>query len=264
MYLWILAGTLGAWLLAAPAPAEELASVNGKSITTEAFMQKLAETPPTLKDSMTTPEGRRELLDILIANELLYQEAVKRHLEKDAATREKIRKARRSALVEAMMERLTAQKTSGSALKNHYESHREAFREVRASHILVEKEEEAQNLKEALDSGADFSEMARKVSRDGRSGPVGGDLGYFTKGRMIPAIAEAAFRLLANQISPPVKSPYGYHLVKVTDVREAKRFEELPPPILDEVKRAVLQEAIQALRAANKVTVNTEKLKRLR
>ncbi len=81
---------------------------------------------------------------------------------------------------------------------------------------------------------------------------------------MIPEIAAAAFKMQANQISDPVKSSYGFHIIKVTDLREARRFEELPSPILDEVKRTILQAEIQVLRSANKVTVNTETLKRFR
>jgi peptidyl-prolyl cis-trans isomerase C len=259
-----LIGLIGAGLVAATALADELAAVNGRPITTEAFRQKLAELPANMKDSINTPEGRREVLDILITRELLYQEAVKRHLEKDRSIQEKLAEARRSVLVAGMMDRLTARMAVGDTLKNYYEAHRNEFREVRASHILVQKEEEARALKQQLDAGADFGELARKYSKDARSGPAGGDLGYFTSGRRIPEIANAAFRLPVNAVSEPVKSSYGYHLIKVTDARETKPFEELPAPVLEEVKRAVLQEEIQTLRKANTVTVNTEKLNPLR
>jgi peptidyl-prolyl cis-trans isomerase C len=257
-------GVIGAGLIVGSALADELASVNGKPITTEAFKQKLAAMPANLKDSINTAEGRQEVLDILITRELLYQEAVKRHLEKEQAIQDKMAEARRTVLVEAMMDRLTDRMAAGNTLKNYYESHRNNFREIRASHILVEKEEEARTLKQQLNAGADFAELARKFSKDERSGPAGGDLGYFTKGRMIPEIATAAFALPVNAISDPVKSSYGYHLIKVTDAREAERFEALPTPVLEEVKRAVLQEEIQALRNANAVTVDTEKLNQLR
>ncbi|MBI3610219.1 MAG: peptidylprolyl isomerase [Nitrospirae bacterium] len=264
MRFWILIGAVAISLVGGTALAEELAVVNGKAITTEALMQKLDELPPNTKELMNTEEGRREILDVLIARELLYQEAVKRQMEKEKETQAKMAEARRTVLVEAMMIRLSTQNGAGDALKKYYESHRDEFREVRASHILVEKEEDARRLKEQLNSGVDFADMARKASKDGRSGPAGGDLGFFTKGRMIPGIAAVAFRLPINQISEPVKTPYGYHLVKVTDAREAKRFEELPTTVLDDVKRAVLQEAIEALRTSSKVTVNTERLKRMR
>jgi peptidyl-prolyl cis-trans isomerase C len=260
----IFIGVLFAGFIVGTARADDLASVNGTIITTDMFMQKLAELPANMKDSINTPEGRLEILDILIARELLYQEAVKRHLEKEKMIRAKMAEARRTVLVEGMMDRLMSRKVSGDALKNYYESHRDDFREVRASHILVEKEEEARALKRRLDSGADFAELARNVSKDARSGPAGGDLGYFTKERMIPEIAATAFKLRVNQISEPVRSSYGYHLVKLTDIREAKKFDELSPPVLDEVRRAVLQKEIKALRAANEVTVDTQKLNRLK
>ncbi|MBI3994960.1 MAG: peptidylprolyl isomerase [Nitrospirae bacterium] len=264
MRLGVLFGVIVAGFIGGAAFADELASVNGKAVTAEEFIKKLGELPPSMKDSINTPEGRREILDILIAREILYQEAVKRQMEKEKEVQAKMAEARRTVLVEAMMDRLMAQKSSGPALKNYYSSHRNEFREVRASHILAENEEEARNLKQQLSAGADFAELARRASRDTRSGPAGGDLGYFTKGRMVPEIAAVAFAMRVNQISDPVRTSYGYHLVKVTDAREAKSFEDLPPPILDDVKRAVLQEEIKTLRAANKVTVNMEKLKQLR
>lgn len=260
----ILIGIMIAGGIVGTALAEELALVNGTAITTETFRKKVAELPPNSKDSINTPEGRREILDILIARELLYQEAVKRRLEKEKEVQANMAEARRTVLVEAMMDRLLAAKIAGDALKNYYNSNRNEFREVRASHILVETEAEAKSLKTQLAAGSDFAELARRVSKDSRTGPAGGDLGYFTKARMIPEIAAAAFKLRVNQISDPIKTSYGYHLVIVTDLRDAKSFEELPTPILDEVKRAVLLEEIKALRAANKVTVNTETFKRLR
>jgi peptidyl-prolyl cis-trans isomerase C len=264
MRFWILIGAVGLSVIGGTALAGELALVNGTAITTETFTKKLAELPPNMKDTINTTEGRREILDILIARELLYQEAVKHRLEKEKAIQTKMAEARRTVLVEAMMDRLLAPKISGNALKLYYDSHRNEFREARASHILVQTAEEAKSFKTQLASGADFAETARKISKDARSGPAGGDLGYFTKGRMIPEIAAAAFAMRVNQISDPIKTSYGYHLVKLTDLREARQFQELPAPILDEVKRAVLQEEIQALRAAGKVTVNAEKLKQLR
>lgn len=259
-----LIGLLGAGLMAGAALADELAAVNGKPITTEAFRQKAASLPPAFKDSIATREGRQNILDILITRELLYQEALKRHLEKNPSIQVEMAEARRTVLVDAMMDRLTARMASGTTLKDYFESHRDDFREVRASHILVGNEQEARDLKKQLDAGADFAKLARQFSKDGRSGPAGGDLGYFTKERMTPEIANVAFGLGMNEVSEPVKSSYGYHLIKLTDSREAKRFEELPAPVMEEVKRAVLKEEIETLRHANTVTVNTEKLDRLR
>jgi len=260
----ILMGLVIAGLLSGVARADELATVNGTVITTETFKKKLAELPPSSKEAINTPEGRGEILDILIARELLVQEAVKRGLEKEKEIRAKMAEARRSVLVEAMMDRLLTPKISGDALKSYYDAHRSEFREVRASHILVETAEEAKSIKAQLASGADFAELARSASKDARTATTGGDLGYFTKGRMIPEIAAAAFKMQVNQISEPIKSSYGYHIIKLTDLREARRFEDLPSPILDEVKRTILQTEIQVLRSANKITVNSDKLKQIR
>jgi parvulin-like peptidyl-prolyl isomerase len=88
--------------------------------------------------------------------------------------------------------------------------------EVRASHILVDEEEKANSLKEEIDGGADFAKVAKKNSKC-PSGESGGDLGFFSKGVMVKEFEEAAFSLEVGQLSEPVKTQFGYHLILVTD-----------------------------------------------
>ncbi len=88
--------------------------------------------------------------------------------------------------------------------------------EVRASHILVKTEKEANDILEQLKGGKDFGEMAKKFSQC-PSGKKGGDLGFFGKGRMVREFEDAAFMLQKGEISKPVKTKFGYHLIKVTD-----------------------------------------------
>lgn len=88
--------------------------------------------------------------------------------------------------------------------------------EVRASHILVKTEKEANNLLNQINSGRTFSELAKKYS-ECPSGKSGGDLGFFGKGRMVKEFEDAAFGLEKGQVSQPVKTQFGYHLIKVTD-----------------------------------------------
>lgn len=88
--------------------------------------------------------------------------------------------------------------------------------EVRASHILVEEESKANELKKQIDSGYDFARVAKKNSKC-PSGESGGDLGFFGKGMMVKEFEEAAFSLEVGQVSEPVKTQFGYHLILVTD-----------------------------------------------
>jgi peptidyl-prolyl cis-trans isomerase C len=90
--------------------------------------------------------------------------------------------------------------------------------EVKASHILVKTEKEANDLLAQINGGKDFAELARLHSQC-PSGKSGGDLGYFTKGRMVKEFEDAAFTLGVGQVSKPVKTQFGYHIIKVTDKR---------------------------------------------
>ena len=91
-------------------------------------------------------------------------------------------------------------------------------KQIRASHILVEDEKLANKLYERINKGADFPSLAKKHSKC-PSGKKGGDLGYFRKGQMVPEFEKAAFELDMNGLTKPVKTKFGYHLIKLTGTR---------------------------------------------
>ncbi len=127
--------------------------------------------------------------------------------------------------------------------------------EIRARHILVETEDAAKAVVTRLKAGEDFAKVAGEVSKDPGSGAEGGDLGYFTKERMVPEFSTAAFAMKVGDVSDPVKSQFGFHVIKVEDIRER------PIPGFDEVKgqieqyliRKSQQDAVMALRAKAKI-----------
>lgn len=109
-------------------------------------------------------------------------------------------------------------------INSYFEENKDRFaqeEEVQASHILVDDEETANKVKKLLDDGGDFAALAKEYSKDG-SAQSGGDLGYFTKGEMVQEFEDAAFSMEIGQVSEPVKSEYGYHIIKVTDKKEAQ------------------------------------------
>lgn len=108
-------------------------------------------------------------------------------------------------------------------VEEEYAANKELYDTITASHILVETEEDAIAAKERLDSGEDFADVAKDVSVDG-SAQNGGDLGPFTRGRMVPEFSEAAFALEVGEVSDPVESQFGWHIIKVTD-----RIENIDP-----------------------------------
>ena len=127
--------------------------------------------------------------------------------------------------------------------------------EVRARHILVEEEAQAKAALERLKKGEDFAKLAAELSKDPGSGKEGGDLGFFTKDRMVAPFAEAAFKLGKGEISEPVKSQFGWHVIKVEDKRTKAlpAFDDVRAEIDSYLLRKGQQDVILALRGSAKV-----------
>jgi peptidyl-prolyl cis-trans isomerase C len=127
--------------------------------------------------------------------------------------------------------------------------------EVRARHILVENEDEAKAIAADLKKGANFEELAKTKSKDPGAAAQGGDLGYFTKDQMVPEFSEAAFKLTKGQISDPVKSQFGWHIIKLEDKRKkpAPEFDAVKPQLEAYVTRKAQAEFVSKLREGAKV-----------
>lgn len=119
-------------------------------------------------------------------------------------------------------------------VKNHYKP------EIKASHILINDENEANEIKKKLDAGASFEELAKQESQDIVSKEKGGDLGYFASGTMAPEFETAAYKLKIGQISNPVKSPNGYHIIKLTGKKDLKPYDE----VKDSIRKNLEEERI--------------------
>ena len=130
-----------------------------------------------------------------------------------------------------------------------------AEEEVRARHILVPSEAEAKAILVELKKGTDFAEMAKQKSKDPGAAAEGGDLGYFTKDQMVPEFAEQAFKMNKGDVSDPVKSQFGWHIIKVEDKRSkpAPAFESVKEQVEQFVMRRAQAEYITKLREGSKV-----------
>ena len=130
-----------------------------------------------------------------------------------------------------------------------------AEEEVRARHILVPSEDEAKKAQARVKGGEDFGKVAGELSKDPGSGKEGGDLGFFTKDRMVPEFAEAAFKMQPGEVSDPVKSQFGWHVIKVEEKRTkpAPNFEEVKDQVEQYLTRKTQSDVIMALRAKGKV-----------
>jgi len=150
---------------------------------------------------------------------------------------------RNRLIINKFKEKLTADvKVTDEEVRKYYDENKEKFElpspEIRASHILVDTEEEAKELLKKIKEGADFAELAKQYSEDPATKDLGGDLGYFGKGKMVPEFEEAAFALKPGEVSDVVKSEYGYHIIKVTGKRSSLSFEDAKEDIRDNLENA--------------------------
>jgi peptidyl-prolyl cis-trans isomerase C len=215
-----------------------LAKVNSKTITKEDFNNKLNTLPEWARGRFKSVEGQKEFLDEIIKEELLYQEAINRNVDKEVEIMEKIEEFKRMTMISTLLKREIEAKTSlkENEAKEFYEKHKDNFMtglEVKAQHILVDTKEEADDLLKKIMKNESFSELAKNFSKDKGTAMKGGDLGYFSTGRMVPEFEKTAFSLKVGEISEPVKSQFGYHIIKVNDKKEGKlrEFEEVKATI---------------------------------
>jgi peptidyl-prolyl cis-trans isomerase C len=242
-----------------------LATVNGIEITERDIEIARAEIGEQIAN-MPVDERRRNLLLYVIENELLAEAAKKEKVAEDDAAKEVMEYYRRRALHDLYYDRKIRQAVSEDAAKKTYDEQVkkiESKPEVSARHILVKTEEDALDIIERLNRGSDFAELAKEKST-GPSGAQGGDLGYFSKGQMVPEFDKVVFELKKGDISEPVKTQFGWHVIKIEDKRDSK------PPAFDTVKGRLIAgmvsqkavEVITALRMSAKIEIVDQEIKK--
>lgn len=145
-------------------------------------------------------------------------------------------------------------KASDDELKKYFEDHKDELSQVDASHILVEDEETANEVKEKLDNGEDFADLAKEYSKDTANAGNGGELGFFKKSDMAKEFSDKAFSMEKGEISDPVKTQFGYHIIKVNDVKNS--FDQLKDEIQEQVLDQKYNDYFQNLQ--KKATIITE------
>jgi peptidyl-prolyl cis-trans isomerase C len=237
-----------------------LAEVNNGSITTGDFDRELKNLPEYLKAMADTPQGRKEMLDTMVVRELILQQAAKDGLDKGPEIEEKLQDLKKRLIVESFLKKKVEaeSKVSDDDMKKFYEQNKDKFKsgeQIKASHILVKTEKEANDILTKLKSGGNFEELAKKYSVDS-SAAKGGDLGWFGKGSMVPAFEKAALALKEGQISGVVKSDFGFHIIKLTGKRPAgiRPYEEVKEQIKGAIMPTKQQEVFQKIKDELKKT----------
>ncbi|NLX62414.1 MAG: peptidylprolyl isomerase [Tissierellia bacterium] len=201
-----------------------LASVNGKDITEQDVYGFINQLPAQTATQFKTPEGMATIVKELVNQELMYLDAMEKGLNEEEDFINELEKVKASILKQYAIRKLLADvKVTEEEILEFYKNEKDNFIEpekVRAKHILVETEEKAKEILEEIKNGLSFEEAAKKHSTC-PSKTVGGDLGEFPRGKMVPEFEEAAFALEEGEISQPVKSQFGYHLIKLVSKKEA-------------------------------------------
>jgi peptidyl-prolyl cis-trans isomerase C len=228
--------------LAAPASAKVLARVNGAEITDEDVKIALEDIGQSLPQQIEGPARQAYILDYLIDARLVAQKAEAEKMGEGPEFAKKVAYYRDKVLMEDLLGKVAKDAASDAAIQKTYDDvakQQKPEEEVRARHILVESEPDAQAALKRVKGGEDFSKVANEMSKD--PGSKGGELGWFTKDRMVPEFAEAAFKMQPGQISDPVKSQFGWHIIQVEERRQ-KQFPGLDQ-VRDQVTRYVVQKS---------------------
>lgn len=251
---------LGFALLAGPAFAQAdkvVAKVDGIAITekdiqlaTEDLGERLAQLPEERK--------RDEVINYLVDLKLGAKAAAEAKIGETPDFAARLAYYREKVLLDEFLTREGKKAVTPEAAKKLFDDTTKAMapeEEAHARHILVEDEAQAKAAVERLKKGEDFAKVAAELSKDPGSGKEGGDLGWFTKDRMVPEFAEAAFKLKKGEVSEPVKSQFGWHVIKLEDKRSKPLpdFAAVKPQIDQYLERKAQQDLVLAMREKAKV-----------
>jgi peptidyl-prolyl cis-trans isomerase C len=243
--------------LAMPAFAQNIAIVNGKPVP-KARMDMLAQ-QLAKAGRQVPPEMQGQLKDEIIAREVFMQEAQKRGLDATDDYKAQMELARQTILIrELFADYQKNNPVTDAEVKAEYDKFASANsgKEYKARHILVEKEDEAKAIIANLKKGQKFEDLAKKQSKDSGSGANGGDLDWANASSYVPEFSQAMVKLNKGQLTEaPVKTQFGWHVIRVDDVREAQlpKLEELKPQISQQLQQQKLAAFQENLRKSAKV-----------
>jgi peptidyl-prolyl cis-trans isomerase C len=264
-----LSGSLA--LAQAPAADPVVLTVGTEKITKSTFELIIASLNEQQRAQLQSPEARRSLAEQIAELKVMAQEARARHLDSTPAVQTKVAMQGEQVLANAVYQDMLTGKIDDAALMEYYNAHKADWEEAKGRHILIrmtgskvplrdgQKEltmDEAlaktKELRAKIVAGADFAAVAKAESDDTGSGENGGDLGSFTRGQMIGEFDDAAFSLPIGEVSQPIKTEYGYHLIKI-DERKAAKFEDVRGEIEQQIRPEMGSKAIEALKTKTAV-----------
>lgn len=271
-------------------PGKELLTINGKTIT-EGDLEFLGSINPRIRGQLNNPMGRKQIIDNIIEQELFYQAAVKKGLDRDPLVKEKADLYRRVIVAQSYVE-----KQLESDAQSYYNDHKSDFEKLRMSHILIKTKGAPQmptatspfskavkptadghsdaealalanKIEERLKNKEDFAVVAKEVSEDPITKANGGDLGDVAKSeprlsrRGYDPLVEKAFSMKVGEISEPIKTSDGYHIIVVTRGVEVEPFDSAKQGIMFKQQGEIRNKLLTDLKANAKITYEDASLK---
>ncbi len=252
-------------------PNTVLATVGTEKITRKDFTAELDKLPPQYRQMANDPEIKKEFLNTLVTRNLLYQEGMRQKMLQEPEVQEKIADFTKKVVVAALLDKEVNDKVkniSDKELEKYYQEHQQEFqqpKQVRARHILLKDEKTADQVLARLKKGEDFAKLARENSTC-PSKSRGGELGFFTRQQMVKEFSDAAFALQPGEISPVVKTQFGYHIIQVEEVKKGRQQsfaevkEQLREKIAAEKKNKYFNDYVAALKKQIKVQTYPQRL----
>jgi peptidyl-prolyl cis-trans isomerase C len=211
--------------------------------------------PPSAKKQLEQMGGKGPLVEQVVDIELLYRQALKKGLADTPEAQAHLAIATRKALADMAIESAIAEQATDEKMRAWYNDHQVRFagEQIHLSHILVKDEAEAKDVMKALAGGADFATLAAAKSLDTNSKIKGGELGWFSKKDMGGPLGAAAFAAQVGKPAGPIQSPYGYHVILVTEKRNQAPYEDVKDTVKDELSQDLARSYIEDLRKNAKI-----------
>ncbi len=235
-----------------------VARINGEEIRRSAVFELAQSLPPQVQSQFA--QVYPLLVQRLVDFKLAYAAGQAEGLAGDQDVKDRVAELEKRVIREVWIERAVEALTTDDALQAGYKDFLAANppkTEQNARHILLKTEEEAREIIAKLDGGGDFADLAKEHST-GPSGPQGGDLGYFTDDQMVPEFSAAAGALEPGQFTmDPVKTQFGWHVIKVEDRREVAppSFEEMEPRLRQDLARENVETVLNGLRESAEIEI---------
>ncbi len=242
------------------APANWVVSVNGEKLTEDDLKISLAGLPEGQREKyLSNRTTKLQAIESLVNQELLVQEAKKEKLQDTSVFQARIEAFKKQVLASMWMEKRIEPQVTESAARDFYTKNKRRFStgQVHVQHILLENENDAKAMKtEASKPGADFQALAEKHSKDPSAKNNRGDVGWISWGQMVPEFEDAAFNGIKDSVVGPVKTAYGFHVIKVLEKKAGKPLGYTE--VEQQVRTALRQQLLQATMARLKTSATIE------